>query len=364
MEILQRLSLEEILNTTWNFGRIDGSFIAVLKLLPNGKIEGSVDPNESTWDIEEGVLKFFNDCSQVTTCFTDCMKDEHRVTITGAYLLDNQGTIHVLSKRSLDWPECDYIVSPSYGIVYCPIPKNANTTLKHILVEAEKLPYDENRHISIHNYLDTYKIGMTLREYSYEKASDFLTNSIYFKFCIIRDPLTRLASAYLNKFILDPLEWPFCRDVIATVYERGGFRPDYEKSITFQQFIQYLYFADEQVFCTDKLCLDLHWRPQYLFVGNHHFEIFKFENINKLFEKLQARLGHPINKSTKNPSLSLLKEQQSLASLNERYDLFYPFQFHQANFLPSVEQLYTPEFKELVRAKYAKDIEIYNSIED
>ncbi len=358
MEILQRLSLPELLNTTWNFGRIDGSFISVLKLLPNGKIEGSVHPNESTWDIQEGILKFFDDCGQVTTCFTDCMKDDHRVTIIGAYLLDNQGTIHVLSKRRLDWPECDYVVSPSYGIVYCPIPKNANTALKHILVEAEKLPDDEKLHINIHNYLNTYQTGMTLSEYSYDKASDFLTDSIYFKFCIIRDPFTRLASAYVNKFITDPLEWPFCRDVIATVYERGGFiRPDYEKSITFQQFIEYLYFMDEQV-------LDIHWRPQYLFLGNYHFELFKLENINKLFDELEARLGYPINRSTKNPSLSLSKEQQSLDPPNERYDLVYPFQFRQANFLPSVEQLYTPELRELVRAKYAKDIEVYNRIED
>ncbi len=90
------ISEEELTNTKWDFGRIDGSLISQFRLLPKGKIKGYSHGNEASWDLVDGTLTFYNKKGKPSTCFTSCLKDNGKYFLTGRFLLSNQEIFHVL----------------------------------------------------------------------------------------------------------------------------------------------------------------------------------------------------------------------------------------------------------------------------
>jgi tetratricopeptide (TPR) repeat protein len=95
------ISLEEITRIIWDFGRIDGSYIGQIQLLPNGKIEGINSSNEFYWSLEENGLVFYDDNRQPTTEFNSLSKENDQWLLVGQFLL-TRDVIHTLKEVGLE----------------------------------------------------------------------------------------------------------------------------------------------------------------------------------------------------------------------------------------------------------------------
>jgi hypothetical protein len=137
--------------------------------------------------------------------------------------------------------------------LYQPIPKCGCTSIKTILLELENLPISPDewtRHNKEHNqFPGTDTLTLAHQQAIYDGRTDT------FKFVIVRDPYTRMASVYADK--------------IAGGYEKGSrywinlikrsaadFGIALSEEITFEDFVQ--------VACAQAVKdMDPHWRQQY-----------------------------------------------------------------------------------------------------
>ncbi len=98
-DISKSLTRNELVNSTWQFGRGDGSKIASnLKLLANGRITGHYHPNESRWSFNGQTLTFYHSSGKPSTTFSSIKKEKNRWVISGPYLLSGNIT-HVLKQN-------------------------------------------------------------------------------------------------------------------------------------------------------------------------------------------------------------------------------------------------------------------------
>jgi hypothetical protein len=263
------------------------------------------------------------------------------------------------NRNKLAWPENTYLINQKYKLIYCPIPKVACSSLKELLLLHSNLKNKEkilanlkgssNFHIFMsHNF--------SLSRYSPNKAIFFLTSEKYFKFVVVRNPWSRLLSAYIDKFIKIPRDKPeekFNINIIAPVidhiYNAKGLEPDYNRSINFHQFVEYV--------CSKKdNQLNEHWKTQSSFLGDNNFDLIaKLENLSQDFELIEKRINCKLDipKSNKaiNSNVSVFKNQKN------GYAFLYPNDMERSLEFPSYEKYYTPYLIELVREKYKKDIE-------
>lgn len=259
--------------------------------------------------------------------------------------------------------ESEFVINEKYNFIYCPIGKIASSSLKRVVVQLSDL---ENKAeiLSlpkgyIHRYVEQ---TLTLNyKYSYQEAMELLAGDRYFKFVIVRNPWERLASGYLNKFVcrrnLQKTIFappPYIKTVIDRVYENKGLKSDYQKSISFKEFVNYIYLTEDEK-------LDGHWRPQYLHLGKTKFDfIGKLENLNADFEYLKKKLNLNIdlswtNKTKRNNDLAIAQNNNNEA----HYCDLYPLELSNLKDYPRSQQMYDPELFELVGKRYQKDIEMF-----
>ena len=160
--------------------------------------------------------------------------------------------------RGLQWPESQVMVIPSLRLMYVPIAKNGCSTFKRLMLTlagySDKAPASAH----VHACLDFYMTGLQLKDWPCLDVSRFVSEPGWFRFTVVRDPLERLASAYLEKFVrnrMEPGNLVHTRAVVSAV--QGSDRPDFRAGITFREFTHY-------IAATPFECLDPHWRPQSL----------------------------------------------------------------------------------------------------
>ncbi|HKM61248.1 MAG TPA: sulfotransferase family protein [Acidisphaera sp.] len=134
--------------------------------------------------------------------------------------------------------------------LYQPIPKCACTTIKTLLLQVEGLPVDTNvwrRHQKEYNrFPGTNHLTIPQQLDLYEGRTDT------FKFVFVRNPYSRLASAYCDKILLNPAAY-LIRKIRKSARNQGVAVSD---PITFEQFIS--------VVSRQSLAeMDPHCRPQY-----------------------------------------------------------------------------------------------------
>jgi hypothetical protein len=54
----------------------------------------------------------------------------------------------------------------------------------------------------VHTYLTSNQTGLSLCDYSPGDATEILSDPSYFRYVVLRDPLARAVSGYLDKFVL------------------------------------------------------------------------------------------------------------------------------------------------------------------
>lgn len=179
------------------------------------------------------------------------------------------------------------IVGRKRGFLYCPVPKVANTNWKFLL--AETVPDDigklHSRELSGFEYLSSLSGG----------GSEPLGQEL-FKFIFVRDPFSRILSAYRNKIenAITRIEqadrfdgWKLLARYIKHRVEELGLRDTAEENVSFREFVLFLYHSRPED-------MNEHWHPQALLacVGEIEYDfVGKFESLLEDSEVVIKRLG-------------------------------------------------------------------------
>lgn len=202
-------------------------------------------------------------------------------------------------KNSTAWPmeyilkqpfASNIIVSELNHLIYCPIPKAANTNWKYLIRKLEGVPNYGDLHAA-HN-ANTSGLRY-LSDYSAAEAKKLLTDPSFFKFVFVRDPYTRLLSCYMDKFRnMDP-------NYTATEYRTfvaAAFSWRYARSMdpflaprpSFRSFIR-------AIATVPPSHMNAHWRPQTLLCGfgvmPYDF-VGRMEHLQRDTAKVLETIGH------------------------------------------------------------------------
>ncbi|MBV8399999.1 MAG: sulfotransferase family 2 domain-containing protein [Acetobacteraceae bacterium] len=159
--------------------------------------------------------------------------------------------------------------------LYQPIPKNACTTIKTLLLQLEGLPVDSNhwrRHQKEYNgFPGTERLSLR------EQLDIFEGRTNTYKFVMVRNPYVRLASAYCNKILKRPEPY-LLRQIRKSAAEQGT---RLSEPVTFEQFVTVISRQNLRE-------MNPHWRPQY---HEGRFAIVKFDFTGRI-EAMPRDLVH------------------------------------------------------------------------
>jgi len=205
---------------------------------------------------------------------------------------------HRALKTPLGWPLAQVFVSKKARVLYCPIGKNACTFLKSEVTRSADLPHTTYMTRDIHFITDHVRTGMQLSDYTEDQVARLINAKQYFKFAVLRDPMDRLLSAYIEKFVIGRLEVPnihHTKSVVVPVQKvKGPALADFDRGITFRQFVEFIAQADASK-------LDPHWRPQadYL-TGITYDRFFRIDQLDELIDILEERAEMTLNRKARN----------------------------------------------------------------
>lgn len=283
-----------------------------------------------------------------------CLKQGHFATAYDHYLhLIKSG---LLPKYRKNWPEQVYpeknfIVNEQNTFIYVPVPKAACSSIKMMifLLSCHEKDSDYRNEVLNKPRLLHYSAlqPFLLSNYSHSMAQQLINDPSYFKFTIVRNPFSRLVSAYLSKLVRNQ-DLAITNPIVKTVYQQQNLEPDYLKGISFRQFIHYVCNSEDQA-------LNEHWRPQYRILGDINLDfIGRFERLKQELNFLQNKLNLPselpqINRTSYRPC----QTQENYAD----YDAITLRKL--ANF-PHSKSFYDQDLIDLVQKRYSVDLEIFN----
>ena len=254
------------------------------------------------------------------------------------------------------WPLNSLLVSQKHRVIYTPIAKNANTSLKRMFVRLSGYPQsDEILAGDVHTYLTSNQTGLSLCDYSPEDATKILGDPDYFRYVVLREPLARAVSGYLDKFCLTPPtpglngEPPIViGTVIDWVYERRGEAPDYERSITFEEFVNHLCENEDRE-------LDTHFKSQQCYFEQQSFDyVGTLDRMEQLIKVLESRFGQKIELEHRNRTL----RRKPLLRRRGQEKLL-PAKLRAQRTLPHASELLTDEIVEQLRSRYTADYQLW-----
>lgn len=255
-----------------------------------------------------------------------------------------------------NWPLNSMLVCRRHRVMFMPIAKNANTSLKRSFVRLSEHP-EQNLILAgdVHSYLTSHATGLRLWDYTPDEARSMMEDEQYFRFVVLRNPLQRVTSGYLSKFVMDRQsaephdETP---EVIGTaidwVYARRNEPPDYERSITFEEFVDHVVSNDDEA-------LDTHFRSQESYLAGLQFNfVGVLEDLRPLVRELESRFAQSAFLEHKNvtPRKKIMIGKGGLANQ-------LPARLRAGKRLATDSQLMTSEIKEKLKRRFAGDIKLW-----
>ncbi len=244
------------------------------------------------------------------------------------------------------------------NVCYLPIPKAACSVLKATVVLNGDLAkaYRESGK-TIHDF-----VGSAHRPALLGRPRPFC-------FTVVRDPLSRLLSAYLNKFVRDvdrgrdPKLTAEINRTVRRAQRKLGIARDPVRSISFEEFVHYLAGADD-------LDMDPHWQPQICLTGTDRSQfdhVGVFDRLDDTLALLHSRFGYL-------PQRDLSAHIRFPAGHVTRYDptqtVARPFQLlppvlrQMKKGLPPAAGFYTEALANMVRTRYAADVALHRWASD
>lgn len=267
-----------------------------------------------------------------------------------------------LQNTQLLWPENTYLVNHDHKFIYCPIEKVVCSNIKRAILKVSGIDklhthreydYTCNVHSNIYDCAlkeCTFKTGTI-------EAFRLLKGNTYFKFAFVRNPWSRLVSAYIDKVAAQAWELIESREkFIRRIQRVNGLPQCLDKRITFRQ------FAVDAVECED-MQLDFHWRPQVCFFGAYRFDfIGKFENFQADVESINRKLGINLDLGQNNNTVGYARDIV-LGAGDPYFDNCYADKLRKikedSGGFPDYKRFYPPDLRELVAKRYQKDIEAF-----
>ena len=241
-----------------------------------------------------------------------------------------------------------FLVNDSHKILYCPIEKNSCTLFKRILILNSE--FSEQ---FIASTLDPHTFLKQTGLMKPENATPFQDGD-YLRFIIVREPLARIVSAYMNKFVRSKrykIALKITRDY------RRQFDQTYDENrlLNFSEFVQHISKQKNQE-------MDVHWRPQIDFV-RHEFELFQYkvtmERIADFISILSGRMGVELDASK-----TANQNHYATYPPGMNFHITPPEELRQLKSVPEADSLLTPELRNVLTQRYARDIELYQECVD
>lgn len=286
----------------------------------------------------------------------------------------------------LAWPQSALFASSKYRLVYCPIQKVACSSIKLWWAEIHGHRVDDflTPVAPDHYYINHRKLNACFRlEHSPELADEALQGDDWFRVVFVRNPWARLVSTFLNKFIEpQPMARPvyrvvhrqwrsrtavWLRDTMFSPLKSAASEPTeqlrdtfwpallgrnaWADELTFRHFVQYLSSCD-----LDHDKVDMHWRPQYRFLGDVPFHfVGRLERLSQDMRTVADLIGV-------SPNLPAVNRTQYEPSTSPSICVAdYPLrELRQLGSMPKYEQFYTRQLADQVSDLYRRDIEQFD----
>lgn len=184
----------------------------------------------------------------------------------------------------------------AHRLVYLPIAKNACSSLKTLVANLGGMELGPEQ--DIHGVLDHDPNRLVFLNRDDADIRAALSAPDWMRFCVLRHPLDRLVSVYVEKFVKNrhaPGMRITCDPVLLRSLNKWHLtEADYDRGITFRSFAQDLLSEPPQR-------LDPHWRPQSLFL-NHipHTHLYTVDMLGVLKSDLEGHIGAPVDLPHKN----------------------------------------------------------------
>lgn len=249
------------------------------------------------------------------------------------------------------FPYKHYYFSTNLKLIYLAIPKNANSFFRVAFFmnsdnAADFRPQEE----SAVEYLRRTRRGK-LRIPNLRVLDD----PGYTRMVILRNPMNRLVSAYIDKFVktVDRPPEPMQRYIReAGLHLSKALTPS---SFTFADFLHYTIALDDAV-------IDDHWRPQANFVNGRTFDFYgDVEHIEPTYAFFRDRYG--IDVAALRPLIVSAKRTpyQGQKALDADYSEATPAQLNSLDAYPQAARFYTSRLLDLFMNKYGADVDLYTT---
>ncbi|MEM9098280.1 MAG: sulfotransferase family 2 domain-containing protein [Pseudomonadota bacterium] len=248
------------------------------------------------------------------------------------------------------WPYPIVVLQQS-KVIYFPIAKNGTSSLMTMMQQLSR-PNDRPRFIE--NPHDLAGTGMLLADLLDAEKREVLDDPTGFKFVVLRDPFDRLASAYIDKFVLTRLASENVHSPPVVGALRGQPDPTPETlshGISFSEFVAYIVERPSET-------LDGHWRRQSDYVAD--LKGLRFYSIDG-FDLLAYDLCHYIGLEVEIPLRNQTARCDAIALAEDL-----------SNEMPDVletldglikDRLYTPELRTAVANYFADDLELFERVQ-
>lgn len=249
-----------------------------------------------------------------------------------------------------DWPMSQVVVARDKRVLHLPIAKNASSSLNTLMIELSGHP---ERHKLLQNPHRLEASGLLLGELDLSEATALLEDPSCFRFAVVRDPVERLASAFLNKMVQTRTkpENTHATEIVAEI--RGEAPPaaaTLERGVSFKEFVGHILARPPEV-------LDTHWRPQILFLGPlDHLRLYTTDGLDVLAHDLSEHIGAPVRIPLRNQSSVAGGERtEGLAELLPG-EIADPQQV-------SLSHFYTVPLRAAVEQYFAEDVTLFRRVD-
>lgn len=255
------------------------------------------------------------------------------------------------------FPKALTLVDAEKKLVYLAVPKNACSFLKATFVmnSSHREAYLAGRG-GIHQFCN--KLTAAPLDRDAIRAAD------YFRFVVLREPMRRVLSAYLDKFVRKrqmngrSLRVQQMVHTIRDAQALAGVPYDLERSISFEEFVRFLAIADDAAF-------NAHWMPQWRSVGTDlsvYSHVGKVERLKETLELLDARFGFVAEPLTKRHMPQVNRHDATFSetsALNNPHCALPGELDEYEDGLPMPDAFFPPHVRQLLQKRYAADVALY-----